>query len=49
MGCAIRSLQRKQKECEIIIKPSDKTGEVCFLDYDPYVKVRENKLAVKLR
>ena len=46
---AIRSLQRKQKECEIIIKPSDKTGEVCFLDYDPYVKVRENKLAVKLR
>ena len=41
---AIRSLQRKQRECEIIIKPSDKTGGVCVLDYDPYVKVMENKL-----
>ena len=30
--------------CEIIIKPSDKTGGVCVLDYDPYVKVMENKL-----
>jgi len=37
-------LQRKQKECEIIIKPSDKTGGVCVLDYGLYVKVMENKL-----
>ena len=42
---AVRSLQERQRNCEIIIKPSDKTGGVCVLDYEPCINVMRNKLS----